>query len=199
MNGHPLLHQPPAAGFDSPFEMLAACHDRIERMLALAERLQVHLPGHGCDRAAVEAAHDLMRYFDSAAPAHHLDEERHVLPALRAIGDEAFAAQLEQEHAELQRRWKGVRRVLLEVAGGTWCAMQGAPALEGLAAFAAMYRAHAAAEDKLAYPAARATLDTQALQAMGQEMAARRGVRAGPDQADGAAGALSPPTERGAR
>ena len=99
------LHAAPAAGFEQPFDMLAACHERVERMLQLLERLAAHLPGHGCDRAAIDAAHDVMRYFDLAAPAHHLDEELHVLPALRRAGDDAFAAQLEQEHRELQRRW----------------------------------------------------------------------------------------------
>ena len=28
-------HSAPAAGFEEPFEMLATCHERVERMLAL--------------------------------------------------------------------------------------------------------------------------------------------------------------------
>jgi len=36
----------PAVGFEQPFEMLAACHERVNRMLALLERLREHLPGH---------------------------------------------------------------------------------------------------------------------------------------------------------
>ena len=167
----------PAAGFDEPFEMLAGCHERVERMLQLLERLEAHLPTHGCDRAAGDAAHDVMRYFDLAAPAHHEDEELHVLPILRELGDEAFAAQLEQEHAELQRRWNGLRRSLAQVVDGTWCTGPDGHPLEGLAAFVSMYRAHAAAEDRQAFPAARARLDAAAQRAMGEEMARRRGVR----------------------
>jgi hypothetical protein len=49
-------------------------------------------------------------------------------------------------------------------------------ALDGLRAFTEMYRAHAAAEDRLAFPAAQALIDAEAQRAMGQEMALRRGV-----------------------
>jgi hypothetical protein len=33
------LHAAPAAGFDQPFELLAACHQRVEHMLDLLQRL----------------------------------------------------------------------------------------------------------------------------------------------------------------
>lgn len=170
------LHAAPGAGFDQPFEMLEACHERVQRMLQLLERLAAHLPVHGCDAQAAEAARDVMRYFDGAAPAHHEDEERHVLPQLRAAGDEAFAAQIEQEHHELHRQWALLRRSLAEVAAGTWIDT-GPAGFVPWQQYAALYRAHAAAEEALAFPAARAALDDTALQAMGREMAERRGLR----------------------
>lgn len=176
MNKPVTLHAAPAAGFDEPFAMLAACHERVARMLDLLERLAQHLNSHGCDRQATEAARDVMRYFDIAAPAHHEDEERHVLPALRAAGDDAFAAQIEQEHVELRRRWAGVRRTLALVSEGTWCTASHDGSLEGWQAFIALYRAHAASEDEHAFPTAQSLLDADAQQAMGQEMARRRGV-----------------------
>lgn len=171
-----LLHQPPAAGFDQPFEMLEACHERVRRTLALLERLAAHLPVHGCDAQAAQAARDVMRYFDIAAPAHHEDEERHVLPLLRAAGDEAFAAQIEQEHHELHRQWAVLRRDLAEVAAGTWVGT-GPAEFVAWQQYAALYRAHAAAEEAIAFPLARARLDEAALAAMGDEMADRRGLR----------------------
>lgn len=171
-----LLTPTPAAGFDQPFEMLEACHDRVRRMLSLLDRLAAHLPVHGCDEQAAQAARDVMRYFDDAAPAHHEDEERHVLPLLRAAGDEAFAAQIEQEHHELHRQWAQLRRVLAEVAAGTW--VDSGPAAFGpWQQYAALYRAHAAAEEAIAFPRARAGLDAPSLAAMGDEMAGRRGLR----------------------
>ena len=170
------LHASPAAGFDEPFAMLAACHERVQRMVDLLERLAQHLATRGCDEQARDAARDVMRYFDGAAPAHHEDEERHVLPLLRAAGDDAFAAQLEQEHRELQRRWAEVRRPLVDVEAGLWNPA-GLADLSAWHRFAALYRAHAAAEEAHAFPLAQAALDAPALQAMGHEMAQRRGVR----------------------
>lgn len=41
---------------------------------------------------------------------------------------------------------------------------------------AALYRAHPAAEETHAFPAARAALDAEAQRAMGSEMARRRGA-----------------------
>lgn len=176
MNATLHLHAAPSAGFDQPFEMLAACHERVERMLNLLEKLAAHLPEHGCDTQAVGAARDVMRYFDVAAPAHHEDEERHVLPALREAGDDAFAAQLEQEHREMQRRWQELRRNLLDVVNGTWVGRSAAD-FAPWHRFAELYRGHAAAEDAHAFPTARGALGAEQQRAMGEEMASRRGVR----------------------
>ncbi|MCB1958559.1 MAG: hemerythrin domain-containing protein, partial [Rhodocyclaceae bacterium] len=71
----------PGAGFDQPFELLSACHDRVQRSLDLLRRLQDHLAIHGADGQAQDAARDVLRYFDIAAPLHHDDEERHIFPA----------------------------------------------------------------------------------------------------------------------
>ncbi|HEX2546883.1 MAG TPA: hemerythrin domain-containing protein, partial [Ramlibacter sp.] len=76
----------PAAGFEEPFGMLEACHERVQRMLALLQRLREHLASHGADTQAQQAARDVMRYFDQAAPLHHQDEELHVFPPLLARG-----------------------------------------------------------------------------------------------------------------
>jgi hypothetical protein len=130
------LHTAPVAGFDEPFAMLAACHERVERMLQLLERLATHLA---------------------------------------AQGDEAFAAQLEQEHRDLRRRWAALRRPLQQVLSGRWVD-GGAQGRALWASFASLYRAHVAAEERHAFRAVRAGLDAQAQRLMGQEMAARRGV-----------------------
>ena len=82
----PGLHTP-GAGFDEPFEMLGACHDRVRRSLDLLQRLRDYLKTHACDDSARQAARDVLRYFDIAAPLHHEDEELHVFPPLLAGGD----------------------------------------------------------------------------------------------------------------
>jgi hypothetical protein len=73
-------------GFEQPFAMLEACHERVQRTLALLARLRVHVREQGADENARQAARDVLRYFDMAAPLHHEDEELHVFPLLLAHG-----------------------------------------------------------------------------------------------------------------
>ena len=179
-------HRSPAAGFEAPFEMLAACHERVERMLRLAQRLQQHLQDQGCDDSARQAALDVMRYFDLAAPRHHEDEERHVFPPLMAGPDvevKALVLRLIQDHRQMELAWVDARAVLQWVADhgrrpgdGPWPGLSLWHEVK-LSDFARLYRQHLDDEDQLAYPAARALLDDAALTAMGEDMMARRGVR----------------------
>ena len=100
----PGMHTP-GAGFDQPFEMLDACHDRVRRSLDLLARLRSYLRDKGCDDSARQAARDVLRYFDMAAPLHHEDEERHVFPPLLAqTGDApllALVRQLQRDPSEI--------------------------------------------------------------------------------------------------
>lgn len=176
--------QSPGAGFEAPFEMLGACHERVERMLALLARLQQHLLERGCDDAARQAARDVMRYFDLAAPLHHQDEEIHVFPPLLAGPDaalRALAQRLLQDHRDMETAWAPARSVLQTITDGPaadWTPLDPART-DALNRFAALYVRHLADEDRLAYPAARAVLTAQALQAMSSDMMQRRGVRPG--------------------
>jgi len=182
-----LLHAGPAAGFDEPFEMLAACHERVARMLRLLARLREHLERHAADgqaadAQAADAARDVMRYFDQAAPRHHEDEERHVLPRLRASADAAhreLAARLAADHVEMAAAWAALRPDLVAVAERRWPGggeAEAAQAFTRWQRFAALYERHAAAEDEVAFPFAASLVEGEARAAMGREMAARRGV-----------------------
>jgi hemerythrin-like domain-containing protein len=169
----------PAAGFEQPFEMLAACHERMQRMLALLERLRAHLPTHGADTQAQQAARDVMRYFDQAAPQHHRDEELHVFPPLLESGDARVTAVVQQllwEHAQMEARWRTARAVLLRVAEGSAQQVAGEDEAS-LDVFAHLYAGHLRAEEEIAYPAALPLLDATAQRAMGEEMMRRRGVK----------------------
>ena len=57
----------PAVGFEQPFAMLEACHERVQRTLTLLQRLRAHVREHGADVPAQQAARDVLRYFDIAA------------------------------------------------------------------------------------------------------------------------------------
>ncbi len=169
------LHPSPAAGYDSPFEMLTSCHERVERMLGLLERLNTHVGRHGADTNARSAASDLLRYFDLAAPHHHEDEERHVLPRLVADGHTVLAARLRADHRKMDLQWRALRPLLVALTEGQ-APVTGAvlPDIDG---FCTLYRAHIVAEEEHAYPLTRPMLDRAALDAMGDEMARRRGAR----------------------
>jgi hemerythrin-like domain-containing protein len=168
----------PAAGFEQPFEMLEACHERVHRMLALLARLRAHLAEHGVDVQAQQAARDVMRYFDQAAPQHHLDEELHVFPPLLAQGDARVVPvvqRLQQDHLQMEARWQAAREVLVLVAEGQ--VQRLSPEDDArLDAFAGGYDDHIRAEEEIAYPAAQAALDEPARTAMGKDMMRRRGA-----------------------
>jgi len=169
----------PAAGFDEPFAMLDACHERIQRTLELLRRLRVHVAAQGADDQARQAARDVLRYFDIAAPQHHLDEERHVLPALRASGDGALrdlATRLHDDHRRMEASWAEARCILEALADGRVAQHLDAPQDEVLQTFAAMYAAHLEAEERIGFPAAAARLDATALEAMSNDMRQRRGA-----------------------
>ena len=170
------LHPGPGAGFDEPFEMLEACHQRVHRMLGLMERLAAHLRESGADASAQQAARDVMRYFDLAAPAHHEDEERHVLPRLRQGDQAALADRLHAEHTLMSTTWAIVRVDLQRVAEATWQAAELDAASARWQAMAALYRAHIEAEEAAAYPAVNGAIDAATRRAMGDEMARRRGL-----------------------
>ena len=175
-----LLHAGPAVGFEQPFEMLDACHERVRRSLALLGRLIEHVAAQGHDAKSRSAAQDVLRYFDLAAPHHHEDEERHVFPRLLARGDPALVQavqRLRDDHRRMGVLWASLRPVLL-----AWCdESAGAAVPESFRldaqAFISLYTDHIPLEEGVVFPAARARLDAAALQAMGDEMRARRGAK----------------------
>lgn len=176
----PLLPTP-GAGFDQPFELLGACHERVQRSLDLLHRLQTHLAAHGADAQARDAARDVMRYFDIAAPLHHEDEERHVFPALLAADAArhgALVARLQDEHRRMAAAWPAARAALQAVADGSWSSADTDAAAAAWRRFADLYGPHIEAEEALAYPAAQARLSAEGAAVMGAEMAARRGLTA---------------------
>lgn len=169
-----LLHASPAAGFDEPYELMAACHERMARTLTLLERIGEHVATHGCDGQARDAAKDVLRYFTIAAPLHHEDEERHVLPRLREHGGGELADRLLSDHREMEARWAAIAPELEAIRDGSMPEGGLEAARLRWRDFAVLYRRHIDAEDHDAYPAAsKATPDT-ALQGMGEEMAGRR-------------------------
>jgi hemerythrin-like domain-containing protein len=172
-------HQSPGAGFEEPFEMLSACHERALRMLGLLARLREHLASVGWDASAAQAARDVMRYFDLAAPLHHEDEELHVFPVI--LADPAsplydLVRRLQREHVAVAANWAVARLVLVRVCDAqpdTWQPLS-ASEQAALDRFVTLYEQHAEDEDRLVFPAARKQLNSPQTHAMGTEMMNRR-------------------------
>lgn len=171
----------PAAGFDAPMEMLDACHDRVRRSLDRLERIAGRAAEDRIDDTVREAAADVLRYFDVAAPHHHEDEERHVFPlVLGTCGDASLhdaVRTLQLQHEEMRALWAAVRAPLEALSRGEDDRAFDAAAREHAASFVALYRRHMPVEESLVFPFVAARLSREALDRIGAEMASRRGAR----------------------
>jgi hemerythrin-like domain-containing protein len=168
----------PAVGFEQPFAMLEACHERVQRTLALLGRLREHVRQQGADESARQAAVDVLRYFDIAAPLHHEDEELHVFPPLLAQATpevQMLVHRLQDDHVRMVADWAAARVPLQALAQG---AIQGFSESDEtlFERFVERYADHICHEEHHAYPAALHLLKPDSLDRMGQEMAGRRGA-----------------------
>lgn len=166
--------------FGQPLQLLKACHERIQNQCDTLRRLCVHMPVHGCDAQAQQAASTLMRYFDSAGRHHHEDEEQDIFPRMTAAAKgrnielaALLIGQLKSEHVEMARGWLDLREALELIAHG------GIAPLSELAVdqFCVMYGAHIAFEEANLMPLAELLLDESDFSAIGTAMAVRRGIR----------------------
>ena len=169
----------PAAGPEAPLDMLAACHSRVEKQCQTLERLKAHLPVHGSDLQAQEAASAIMRYFDTAARHHHADEEQDLFPALLesmagsdAVCIQDLTASLMVEHRALEQRWHGLRMTLQDIAKGLPATLSPVETQE----FTLAYRAHIERENQDLLPMAERLLGDTALHDIGQAMSQRRSL-----------------------
>lgn len=164
-----------APSFDSPLDMLHACHERIMDQCATLQKLMQHLPMHGCDNQAQQAAQAIMRYFDTAGKFHHQDEEVDLFPLLRSCQNkeaEDLALRLEDEHLYLDEIWLALRAKLEEITQGKLTSLDH----KMIGDFSLAYGRHIMLENTRLLPLALKLLDEAQLQKMGQSMAARRGV-----------------------
>jgi len=176
-----------APSFDEPLEMLDACHGRIRAQIETLRRLAEHLPRHGADQAAREAAQGVLRYFSVAAPHHHADEEEDLFPALQvseaalkdpveAAAVQALVGRILQDHRQMDR----VRDVVLARLQSV-VASQAGECSEALPValveeLAALYLEHIDLETRELLPMGRRLLSPLQSETIGRSMAARRGA-----------------------
>ena len=164
-----------APGFERPLEVLEACHGRIARQCDTLDRLLAHLPTHGADAQAQQAARAVMAYFDTAAVHHHDDEERNLFPLLEEAGAPGACDLVETltlEHEEHALLWRRLRGQLEAIERGASATLDAALAQR----FVALNRTHLEFENTHVLPLARQVLGPAELERLGRAMAARRGV-----------------------
>ncbi|HET9533620.1 MAG TPA: hemerythrin domain-containing protein, partial [Blastocatellia bacterium] len=131
-------------------------------------------------RQALEAS---LRYFRVAAPKHTMDEEESLFPRMRACDNpqaQAALARLDSLHAdhlladELHRQIDAVGTRWLEE--GRLSSGRTHRLAEMLDELSDIYRRHIALEDAELFPLAARVLDRDEIEALGREMAQRRGI-----------------------
>ncbi len=136
----------------SAVEDLMREHGILRRVLNLYAEVTARLGGKSAavDPAALTEAATLFREFGEDYHERQLEEE-HVFPEVRKQGAPAAAlvGVLETQH----RRGREITDYVLEAAGRGIPSADAAPLAEALRALDRMYRAHAAREDTVIFPA----------------------------------------------
>jgi pyridoxamine 5'-phosphate oxidase len=172
-----------APGFDQPVAVLKHCHDRIRKQLATLQKLLDHLPRHGADEQARDAARAVMKYFDQAAPLHHADEEENLVPMLQAVAQGEDAATLAvlvpsilQDHDAMDAMWQTLHEELALIAAGSAASLSAPVVL----AFAERYLGHMEREEVHIAPMAKRLFSAAQMAQLGAAMQARRGIAPAP-------------------
>ncbi|MET0982615.1 MAG: pyridoxamine 5'-phosphate oxidase [Telluria sp.] len=168
-----------APGFDQPIAVLKHCHGRIRKQLATLERLLSHLPEHGADEQARQAAGAVLKYFEKAAHLHHDDEEQDLIPMLRAVaqGDDAATLQalvpvILQDHKDMDALWQDLHEQLAGIADGSASVLS----TSSVQRFAQRYTAHMDREESTVAPMALRLFSPDQMRQLGEAMARRRGI-----------------------
>jgi pyridoxamine 5'-phosphate oxidase len=179
-----------APDFDQPIAVLKHCHGRIRKQLATLEKLLSHLPEHGADEQARQAAKAVLKYFEKAAHLHHEDEEQDLIPMLRAVaqGDDAATLQalapvILQDHKDMDAMWQDLHEQLSAIAEGT-AAMLAAGAVQR---FVQRYTSHMEREEGVIAPMALRLFSPAQMAQLGSAMQRRRGLGA-PEETRAAVG-----------
>jgi hemerythrin-like domain-containing protein len=169
--------------FTDPIGMLGDCHRRVERFLDVLVRVAEQAHGEALSQEQRGALDTALRYFRDAAPKHTADEEESLFPRLRRIESAqvrvllARIESLEEEHVCAGRSHGEVDNLgRLWLRDGRLPPEQASRLLTLLVPLRDLYRHHIAAEENEVFPAAAAALSAIDREAIGREMASRRGI-----------------------
>lgn len=159
-----------------PFEVLDSCHQEMVRALQHMGDLVEHLSDKGVDAQAREMARTIFQFFMNTARQHHLDEEKHIFPALLNSGEDDLirhTLRLQQDHGWIEEDWLELAPQFESIAAGyNWFNID--QLTHAVPVFQALYMDHMALEESLIYPEAKARIAEWDLRGIGREMAERR-------------------------
>jgi len=186
----------PENDFTTPLGLLSDCHRRIEKFLSqligLVSEAQTTVNEPVRQKAERDAGltagqkstlEVALRYFREAAPRHTQDEEESLFPRMRACSDEAVPIALASLNAlEADHDQAEAAHAEVEALGQNWLSNGHLSArdLDRLGAILrdlrSLYQRHILVEDTQIFPLAERVLDADAIRAIGEEMALRRGI-----------------------
>ena len=163
--------------------MLSDCHKRIQYFLQSLVALAEHALDEPLSKDSRIRLETALRYFRESGPRHTADEEESLFPRLRSLDTpavrEAFAKieDLEADHRQAEAKHREV-----DMIGRRWLedghiADREATQLSALlAGLSRLYERHLDVEETEIFAIARAVLPESEREALGQEMARRRGI-----------------------
>lgn len=182
------IGQKPESGFDDPMGMLADCHKRILHFLETLCTLAGTSGRAPLTDSEREALKDALAYFQTSGPRHTEDEEESVFPRLRAThSPEAEDVLAKVASLEADHRWAERQHADVDVICRRWLAtgtltLGDRQRLNGtchngiLEPLMRFYEHHLKLEEDVVFPVVKAVLPASEIEAIGREMAARRGV-----------------------
>ena len=161
------------------FDFLDKTHQEIQQHIRQLHQLVDAIESDGLNQTNREKARRVLNYFNGEARQHHLDEEKHIFPALLASQDADVVQATEhlvQDHGWLEENWLQIAPSLEAAANGNlW--FDPVELRHALDVFEALYLDHILLEESIAYPQARQRLAGLDTVGMGREMTRRRVLR----------------------
>jgi hemerythrin-like domain-containing protein len=161
------------------FEFLDHTHRDIQQQLQRLHALVDAIENDGLNAANRELARQVVAYFNGEARQHHLDEEKHIFPALLSSQNTELVQATEhlvQDHGWLEENWLQIEPSLEAATNGNqWFDTQ--ELRHALEVFEALYLDHILLEESIAYPAAKQRLAQLNMVGVGREMAKRRALK----------------------
>lgn len=161
------------------FEFLDSTHREIQQQLQQLHALVDAIENNGLNQANRALARDVLTYFNGEARQHHLDEEKHIFPALLNSQNAELVQATEhlvQDHGWLEENWIQIAPSLEAATNGNlW--FDTVELRHALEVFEALYLDHIVLEESIAYPAAKQRLAHLDTVGVGREMAKRRALK----------------------